>query len=293
MLDTALDDLSAAQKERLAYIEMRLWFLGCVSRKDVLQRFAMATAAGTRDMVLYSELAPNNVIYEAKTYYLAPGFSPLFEHQIERVLSSLLQGFGDGVLLPVDSVLPSEIPRRLNQPSLSQLACVTRAIYHGLPLQLQYFSMKTGQVPRQIVPLALVDNGMRWHVRAYDRSKSAFGDLVLTRMDAMQAFAADDPRTKIAAHENLTADHEWQKKIELVLVPHPSHPHPESIRRDYNMPLGGLRLQVRAAIAGYILRHWQVDCSAEARHAGAYSRLWLENQTVLNGIDRSLLAALL
>ena len=50
-----LNDLSAAQRQRLAYIEFRVWFYGAVARKDVLERFELATAAGTRDLALYKE----------------------------------------------------------------------------------------------------------------------------------------------------------------------------------------------------------------------------------------------
>ena len=65
-----LNDLSAAQRQRLAYIEFRVWFYGAVARKDVLERFELATAAGTRDLALYKELAPENLVYDfqAKTY---------------------------------------------------------------------------------------------------------------------------------------------------------------------------------------------------------------------------------
>ena len=41
-----LADLSAAQRQRLAYIEFRVWFYGEVARKEVLERFEVATAAG-------------------------------------------------------------------------------------------------------------------------------------------------------------------------------------------------------------------------------------------------------
>ena len=75
-----LSDLSAAQRQRLAYIEFRVWFYGEVARKDVLERFEVATAAGTRDMALYRELAPLNVTYERKAYRYLPTFTPLFHH---------------------------------------------------------------------------------------------------------------------------------------------------------------------------------------------------------------------
>ena len=54
--DNPLSALSAAQRLRLAFIEFRVWFYGEVARKHVLERFEIATAAGTRDLMLYKQL---------------------------------------------------------------------------------------------------------------------------------------------------------------------------------------------------------------------------------------------
>lgn len=43
----AIAALSASQRLRLAFIEFRVWFYGEVARKHVLERFEVATAAGT------------------------------------------------------------------------------------------------------------------------------------------------------------------------------------------------------------------------------------------------------
>ena len=285
-----LDALSAAQRERLAFIEFRLWFLGEVTRKDVLARFGIATAAGTRDLVLYRELAPRNAEYGAKVHHYLPTFQPLFRHQADRVLSALTSGFGDGERGVDTPLLAHDVPVRLNQPQLASLAMVTRAIHGGYPLKLVYYSMKTGAVTREIIPHALVDSGLRWHIRAYDRSKQEFRDLVLTRMDKIAAIKAPERRAQVQPHERLDADAQWQRRVDMQLIPHPAHPHPESIMRDYGMVDGKLQLQVRAAVAGHVLRQWQVDCSAGATLAGAGFRLRLADLRQLDGVDNAVLA---
>ncbi len=282
----ALNELSAAQRRRLAYIEFRVWFYGEVTRKNVLDRFDLATAAGTRDMVLYRELAPQNVLYEGKAYRYRPSFTPLFEHRAERVLAMLTAGFGEGEPAPLSESLPNAVPARLNLPPLGILAAVTRAIHGGYPLRLIYHSMKTGAVRREIVPHALVDSGLRWHVRAYDRTKGEFRDLVLTRMEKVESMDTENGRSRVQVHELRAADAQWQKEITLELVPHPAHPHPSSIALDFGMGAGGsLQVTLRAAVAGYVLRHWQVDCSPDARLSGREFRLWLANTTELQGVD--------
>ncbi|MDY7580093.1 WYL domain-containing protein [Herbaspirillum sp. RTI4] len=285
-----LDALSAAQRERLAYIEFRLWFLGEVSRMDVLQRFGIATAAGTRDLVLYQELAPGNVAYIKKRHCYLPTFKPLFQHQVQRVLSALTSGFGDGERDTGNSLLPHDVPARLNQPQLAPLAMVTRAIHGGYPLKLKYYSMKRGLSEREIIPHALVDSGLRWHVRAYDRSKQEFRDLVLTRMEKISPLKERDPRTEVLPQECQLADVHWQRLLNMSFIPHPGHPHPESIMRDYGMTHGQLSVQVRAANAGHVLRQWQVDCSPDASLQGPEFRLRLTDLRLLDDLDNAVLA---
>lgn len=286
----ALDELSAAQRQRLAFIEFRVWFFGVVTRKDVLERFDIATAAGTRDVVLYRKLAPHNVVYEQKSYRYAPTFRPLFNHPVERVLTALTAGYGSGEPAPVVEVLPHAMPARLNQPDLGTLATVTRAIVGGHVLRLTYHSMSSGAVEREIVPHALVDSGLRWHVRAYDRTKMEFRDLVLTRMEDVTPLRHTGFDEVVHAHEKPAADSQWQKIITLNLLPHPAQPHPSSIEKDFGMIEGRLQVTVRAAVAGYVLRQWQVDCSPTGSLRRREIRLRLADVGALNGVGTAALA---
>ena len=282
-----LTELSAAQRQRLAYIEFRVWFYGEVARKDVLQRFEVATAAGTRDMALYKELAPGNVSYEQKSYRYQPGFVPLFTHEVDRVLAALTSGFGAGEPVSTGEQLSHAVPARLNQPRLDTLATVTRAIHSGHVLQLTYHSMKKGAGPRTIVPHSLVDSGLRWHVRAFDRTKGNFRDLVLTRMERIRPLADALPLTP---PEHISADRQWNQEVALNLVPHPAHPHAKTIERDFGMQHGCLPVKLRAALAGYVLRQWQVDCSPDAALRGPEFRLWLADALPLEGVSSAVLA---
>ena len=283
-------ELSAAQRQRLAYIEFRVWFYGEVSRKDVRERFEVATAAGTRDLALYRELAPLNVSYEHKAYRYLPTFVPLFEHEVERVLAALTCGFGAGEPARGGAPVSHAVPGRLNQPQLETLATVTRAMQGGYALRLIYHSMKTGAGFREIVPHALVDSGLRWHVRAYDRTKGQFRDLVLTRMERVVPLPEATEKQFAAADEKAVADLQWNQWVTLHLEPHPAHPHPETIERDYGMQHGRLTVTLRAAVVGYVLRQWLVDCSQQARLRGPEFRLKLADIRQLDGVDNAVLA---
>lgn len=285
--DNPLSALSAAQRLRLAFIEFRVWFYGEVARKHVLERFEIATAAGTRDLMLYKQLAPNNVSYDQKHYRYLPTFSPLFQHDADKVLAALTAGVSAADTGRSSETISHAAPKRLNQPALDTLATVTRAIHAGQVLSLTFLSMKKGPGKRIIVPHSLVDSGLRWHVRAFDRTKGHFRDLVLTRMEDVHALTDCSPP---ALQELIAADTQWNRIFTLTLIPHPSRPHPEVIAKDFGMQQGQLKVSLRGAVAGYVMRQWQVDCSPDASLRGQEIRLQLADPATLHGAGSAALA---
>ena len=285
--DNPLSALSAAQRLRLAFIEFRVWFYGEVARKHVLERFEIATAAGTRDLMLYKQLAPNNVSYDQKHYRYLPTFSPLFQHDADKVLAALTAGVSAADTGRSSETISHAAPKRLNQPTLDTLATVTRAIHAGQVLSLTFLSMKKGPGKRIIVPHSLVDSGLRWHVRAFDRTKGHFRDLVLTRMEDVRALEDCSPPVP---QELIAADTQWNRMFTLTLIPHPSRPHPEVIAKDFGMQQGQLKVSVRGAVAGYVMRQWQVDCSPDASLRGQEIRLRLADPATLHGAGSAALA---
>ncbi len=59
---------------------------------------------------------------------------------------------------------------------------------------------------------------------------------------------------------------------------------------DYNMDGGVLKVNLRAATAGYILRQWSVDCSPDHSLRGHEHRLWLKDHLSLYGVKNAILA---
>ena len=98
-------ELPQSQRDRLKHIELRLRFLGEVRRPDLMQRFGIQSAAASRDLALYKELAPENVDYESrgKRYLLGAGFSPLFAVPSAQVLGWLTEQLGT---LPLPRLRP-------------------------------------------------------------------------------------------------------------------------------------------------------------------------------------------
>lgn len=253
-----------------------------------MDRFGVQSAAASRDLSLYKDLAPGNVGYDArgKRYLLGPEFQPLFEVRTEKVLSWLTEQLGDVSGPTTDPLLPCVTPSRLTAAHADMVAHVTRAIHAGQALEIGYHSISSGAGRREIVPSGLIDTGLRWHVRAFDRKTSTFRDFVLTRIaDACLCLEAGPRR-----HELAENDIQWTRIVELDLVPHPDRPRPEITRMDYGMRDSFLRLKVRAALAGYVMRQWSVDCSPDHRLMGPEHRLWLKNHAALHGVDTAILA---
>ncbi len=283
MLQTA----SHAQKERLAYLELHAFFIGELRRGDLEARFAIKPAAATRDLNAYRALAPDNLIYDrsGKAYIPSSSFRPVFGFLPEHILSWLLHGFGDGLAPHAGRALPSAGVSSLTRPDFGVLAELTRAIHARKAVQIQYLSLSSGSGNRVIVPLALANNGSRWHIRAFDRKRRHFLDFVLTRITQVT------PITEPAMpNEQLTADLQWSRMLDLQLLPHPDLAHPEAIVADYGMEEGRLHVSIRAALAGYALLRWGVDCTADHHLDSTRHPLWLSSLQALDGVESARLA---
>ncbi len=282
-----VESLSHAQRERLAYIDIRLYFFGEIGRPDLTSRFGVAPAGATRDLALYREIACQNIEFDgsSKVYRIGKQFVPIFEHAPQRMLSSLALGFGDGVNGVSQQLLPCESPTALSNPKMEVLAPICRAIHAKQPVAIRYHSMSSGESERVIVPFALVDTGLRWHVRAFDRKSEEFRDFVVTRIEA-PVLLDEEPK----AHECPDNDIQWTRIVELEFVPHPRLARPEIIRMDYGMKDGSIRMRVRAAVAGYMLLRWSVDCSPDHSLKDEQYRLWLSDPLALYGVKNAVLA---
>ena len=284
----ALEDLTQPQRDRLAFIELRVRFYGEVRRQDLFARFNIQAAAATRDLATYKELMPGNIDYDGKSkvHVRAELFRPLFDFSASRVLMWLAQGYGDNEPVRHRPLIPAEVGAQISSPDLETLSVITRAIHRKSAVQITYRALTSGMTSREIVPFALADNGSRWHVRAYDRRSSEFRDFVLARL--ADARFVDGP---IADEERPDQDIQWNRVVELELVPHPANMrNPDTIEAEYGMSEGRLVTRVRAALVGYMLRSWNVDCTPDHSLRGGENHLWLKNRQALYGVANLVLA---
>lgn len=287
MSQPTLDDMSQAQKERLFHIDFKLRFLGAVNRNDLVSRFGIKSAAATRDISLYKEIAAKNLLYDtrAKSYTQTDTFKSVFKYSSNQALSALCHGLGDDHVGINNALIVSETPTQLNVLNLDTLAAVTKAIHQNKALKIEYRSLSSGLSNREIIPFAVVDNGLRWHVRAYDQKRERFTDFVINRITKPKILEGDIP-----VNQTKESDKQWNRIVEMHIAPHPNLKHPETIRAEYEMENNLLKIETRAAVAGYVLRKWNIDCSKKHILSGPEYHLWLQNTATLYGVENLSLA---
>jgi hypothetical protein len=283
-----LSDLTYSQRDRLAYIEVRAEFIGEVRRSDLVSRFGIQTAAATRDLAEYRAIAGRNLEYRSdiKAYVCSELFRPVFDMPVERILHWLAIGYGEVGGPAARPPIPSAGTALATQVRRDVLSAVTRAITSRQAVQVSYRGMSSGLTTREIVPFAIADSGLRWHVRAFDRRSADFRDFILGRLDDARVLAG-----ATGEHEHPDQDIQWSRVTELELVPHPANvQHPDTIEAEYGMVNGVLQVRARAAMTGYLLRRWNVDCTKDHSLRGGEYHLWLRNRQALYGVTNLVLA---
>jgi predicted DNA-binding transcriptional regulator YafY len=272
--------LPVNRQERLAFIELNLLFVGTITRKTLKERFQISDAAATRDLIDYQKYCPDNCTYDNKLkayLYNQSSFTQQFEIDVNVALLELTGQRQSLTQKTHERFLSSETLEMITKPKVEIVSAITRSMASAIPIEIEYYSVRSGKRRAVIIPHSVVNNGERWHFRAYDREKDLFSDFVITRIEKVKGI-----KSKVNSYENKTNDTEWNSEVRLVLVPHPLLQNPRSIELDYAMQNGEHRVTVKSALMGYFLRHWNVDCSpADNLLVGKQYHLWLKNNEVI------------
>lgn len=283
-----MPEFSQSQLLRLKYIDFCLMFFGKSNRKALMDRFSISSAASTRDLSLYKEQYSKNITYDkaSKEYRVTKDFKPAYSHDALESLKIIANDIGvDGTK---ELEIICESPTQINNPDLNILSKITQAIYQKKPIELNYCSLSSGSTKRIFVPHALVNNGLRWHIRGYDRKRKGFRDFVINRIQKAQLLLSD------TIHQEETKDHDiqWNRIVEMEIIPHPNIKHKEVIEHEFEMKNGVLKVNARAAVVGYFLRRWNIDCSPDHQGSSTNYHLWLKNNLSLYGVSNLKLAPL-
>lgn len=224
---------------------------------------------------MYAEIAPAMLRYDLRQRcYVFAGGTPYFSHDVEQALFSLS---GDRAIAlnsqhakRLESWVDCSIKRKVPLPLV---ATITRCMYQRLKMKATYVSLSSGEQERVFSPLALVNDGLRWHVRCFDHRHKEYRDYSMTRFTS-----ASESEPSDVGIEN---DEEWNTEVEVRLAPHPESEHPEAIRLDYDIHEELKRVTLRACLVGYFLRHWNVDFTETGSGNPRAQQLFLQNRSEL------------
>ncbi len=239
-----IEEQTVAQMEKLQFVELLAFFHGAVNREDIINRFGISKASATNVLSVYSQMAPENLRYNIhlKRYEISRVFKPVFNVRmlIERI--------------PVYTM--PKLHKPADNDAIERIALISRAIQRTQSLTITYTSASSGKSTRQIIPVAFADNLLRWHLRAYDRKREKYVDFVFKRIQNVSPAENDI----ILPHEQPSNDTQWHSIIELRIK---AHPYNLADTQSFDTDAQIHTVKIRAAMAGYFLQIWNVDCSPD------------------------------
>jgi hypothetical protein len=261
-------------EERFAFVEFRVFWHSRINRADLIQHFGVSPTQASQDFKLYTELVPDNLVYDGaeKAYLRGESFSPRYaDLSAESYLTPLLS-ISSGLIKPEDALLRS-IPSFHVSPNPSRgvnpviLRAVVHALDHAEAIEIRYQSMASpAPTWRWIEPHAFAHDGFRWHVRAFCRRDRIFKDFLLSRI-----VETSNLNPKLGLHPALSRgeeDKDWSTDVTLMIAPHPdlSPSQQAAIRLDYGMgPEGVGEIKVKRSMLYYALKRLGLDTDPNAR----------------------------
>jgi predicted DNA-binding transcriptional regulator YafY len=253
-------------EKRLEFIEFRLFWEGGINRADIMERFGVSVPQASKDLSLYEEKAPGNLVYDRrqKRYFAASDFKPVFlKPEADRYLAQL-RSLSHHVVsreetwlsdMPPADAMP--IPHR--SVEVNVLRALLSAVRRRRAIEILYQSMNAARPEpawRWITPHAFGNDGLRWHVRAYCHIDRKFKDFLLPR--CLDTRGEGEPGAAPAD------DTFWNESFEVVLSPNPSLGDKQQavVAQDYNMAKARVSVPVRKALLYYFQKRLRLDAGA-------------------------------
>lgn len=248
-------------ERRLEFVEFRLFWEGGVNRSDIVDEFGVSVPQASKDLALYQEQAPANIVYDRseKRYFASDAFRPKFIEldaaaYLDRLAPTTATG-GDTHAMLVADRLP--IPqRRIASNSLRSLLAAVRG---NRSIEILYQSMSEARPEprwRRVSPHAFASDGLRWHTRAYCHIDQKFKDFILSR--------CLDCRDLGEAGSFPASDEFWNSQFHVVLIPNPmlASGRQEVVAQDFAMVDGRVVVPVRRAMLYYFSKRLRLDLAS-------------------------------
>jgi predicted DNA-binding transcriptional regulator YafY len=246
------DLIETEEKRKYQFIEVVLQWEGELTSTKLKDYFSIGSRTTAQKWISqYREIYPKNLCdYDPKIKRHQPSqhFTPqLTQGSLEEYLSF----FGESTKHQCLELLNPPI-RNINPKLVRQ---IIQACRQKLRLDIEYLSLSSGDREGRIIsPHTLVNDGIRWHVRAYCEKNKQYRDFVLSRFSA-------NPECEGQAKFTEEQDAEWNKQVTVTLIPDSrlSDIKKHCIELDYMMTNGKLDIPCRAAQVKYLLQRLRVD----------------------------------
>jgi len=254
------NDVRWGLKQRLEFIEWRVFWDGRVNRRDLEERFNISTPQASADFARYRAVASENITYDEteKTYVTGPDFRPKFLDLSPESYLLALEALTAGAIKKDDTWfdgLPpvAGLPRIARGPEAFVLRAILEAVRGRHTIEILYQSL-TRMGLRVICPHALAHDGQRWHLRALSQEHGEFRDYVLGRILSL---SPPPPPCDMDPQDDV----EWNTFGTLKLIAHPGldESQRKTIEHDFRIQNGELRIRMRLALVYYFIRRNNLD----------------------------------
>jgi hypothetical protein len=245
-------------ERRLEFIEFRIFWEGGVRRADLISTFGVSEPQASKDLTLYQEMAPGNMVYDkvSKRYVAASGFAPVFLKQGPADYFIRLRSIGEGLSEPGETWLgaPPEVDVVLTPARDVDVEClrpILEAVRERRSIDIRYQSMgkdRPEPIWRRVTPHAFGYDGFRWHARAWCHRTEKFKDFLIPRILGVGEIGD--------AGLDGSHDASWNERFGVVIGPHPDLAESQQaiVAKDYGMVCGSKTLDVRYAMLFYALK---------------------------------------
>ena len=248
---------------RMKAVELLAYWEGRVVTNRLVAWFGISRQQAGHDIKRYiTERNPKSLVYSpsSKGYIPSISFKPVLTQGHVNEYLDMISGIeGETFSITVESsehLAAVQIPDRSVKPEV--LRTVLKACRASHNLEVTYSSMNN-PVPHQriISPHKLIYTGFRWHVRAYCHTRRNYRDFILSRIQT--------PVSVVGEFVTNVADTLWHESVTLSLIANPSLSNDQRrlVEQDFCMFEGQLIIEVRKALAHYVLQRYQAGISAD------------------------------
>lgn len=230
------------------FIERVLYWRGWINRKNLMEHFGTSAPQATNDLTTYTGINPGGCMYNIrkKRYEASPKMKP------QLIVPDMAADFAvmGAALSPhegVPFVAYPEMPTR--SVASDVLRKMTLAAYAETAVKMVYWSVNSGSGDKRwISPRTFVNDGLRWHVRAFCHRSEEFKDFVMGRIERLGGQKPCPFTTAV--------DEDWLSHSELHIRVNPklSENRRRALEMDYGMEDGVWHFRVRKAMQLYALR---------------------------------------